>query len=217
MKIGLRILENDAVINRHILNALKKGLDSAIKRSIGTVSTQIKSTVKEAITSSPEYRELIGGELQAELGVPESSARLEQILDIWLASLNVSRKPVRISGSSLTGGFALFMIREDWADVLGTSAAQYTTLKGKVIPWLEWLLLAGDQTIITDYTFSASVPPGFYSRTGRGVMLEAPQRRWHVPRRYSGTALDNFVTRALFGVGEKIQQVMQKEVQKRFN
>ena len=55
MKIGLRILENDAVINRHILNALKKGLDSAIKRSIGTVSTQIKSTVKEAITSSPEY------------------------------------------------------------------------------------------------------------------------------------------------------------------
>ena len=217
MKIGLRILENDAVINRHILNALKKGLDSAIKRSIGTVSTQIKSTVKEAITSSPEYRELIGGELQAELGVPESSARLEQILDIWLASVNVSRKPVRISGSSLTGGFALFMIREDWSDVLNSPSSRYVTLKGQQIPWLEWLLLAGDQTIITDYTFSATIPPRYKSRTGKGVMLEAPQRRWHVPRKYSGTALDNFVTRSLSGVGQQIQQVMQKEVQKRFN
>ncbi len=188
-----------------------------MKRSIGSVSSQIKNIVKQAIISSPEYRELLGGELQAELGVPETSARLDQITDIWLASLTISRKPVRISGASLTGGFSLFMIREDWSDVLGTSAAQYTTLKGKVVPWLEWLLLAGDQTIITDYTFSASIPRGFYSRTGGGVMLQAPQRRWHVPRKYSGTALDNFVTRALSGVGQQIQEVMQKEVQKRFN
>ena len=217
MRLSLKILENDATIQKHILNALKKGLESAMKRSIGSVSSQIKNIVKQAIISSPEYRELLGGELQAELGVPETSARLDQITDIWLASLTISRKPVRISGASLTGGFSLFMIREDWSDVLGTSAAQYTTLKGKVVPWLEWLLLAGDQTIITDYTFSASIPRGFYSRTGGGVMLQAPQRRWHVPRKYSGTALDNFVTRALSGVGQQIQEVMQKEVQKRFN
>ncbi len=216
MRVSLKILENNATIHKHILNALKKGLESAMKRSVGSVSIEVKNVVKQAIISSPEYRELVGGELQAELGVPESSSRLEQILDIWLASLNVSRKPVRISGSSLSGGFSLFMIREDWSDVLGTSAAQYTTLKGKIIPWLEWLLLAGDQTIITDYTFSATVPAGYYSRTGGGVMLDAPQRRWHVPRQYSGTALDNFVTRALLGVGEEVQKIMQAEVQKRF-
>lgn len=216
MKIGLKILENDTTIQKRALKLIKGALDSAIKRSVSVASTEIKSLVRRAIVSSDEYRELLGGELQAELGVPDSATRLDYILQIWLNSLTVSRKPVRISGSSITGGFSIFMIREDWSDVLGSSSAQYVTAKGKVIPWLEWLLLAGDATIITDYTFSANVPQNFNSRTGRGVMLEAPQRRWSVPRKYAGTAADNFVTRSLHGIGEQIGSIMQKEVQKRF-
>ncbi len=216
MRVSLKIIENNATIEKNILSALRKGLNGAIRKSVSTVSTQVKNIVREAITSSVEYQELLGGELEAELGIPDSFARVENILDIWLQSLTINRKPVRISGRSITGGFALFMIREDWSDVLNSPSSRYITLKGRQIPWLEWLLLAGDQTIITDYTFSATIPPRYTSRTGKGVMLEAPQRRWHVPRKYSGTALDNFVTRSLLGVGPKIQQVMQKEVQKRF-
>lgn len=216
MKLSLKLLQNNAVIENHILQSLRKGLDGAIRKSVGSVSSKVKNIVREAITSSVEYGELVGGELEAELGIPDSSSRVENILDIWLQSLTITRKPVRISGKSMAGGFAVFMIREDWSDVLNSPSSRYVTLKGKQIPWLEWLLLAGDQTIITDYTFSATIPPRYKSRTGKGVMLEAPQRRWHVPRKYSGTALDNFVTRSLSGVGQQIQQVMQKEVQKRF-
>ena len=216
MKIDLKILENDTTIQKRALKLIKGALDSAIKRSVSVASTEIKSLVRRAIVSSDEYRELLGGELQAELGVPDSATRLDYILQIWLNSLTVSRKPVRISGSSIAGGFSIFMIREDWSDVLGSSAAQYVTIKGKSMPWLEWLLLAGDATIITDYTFSANIPRGFNSRTGGGVMLEAPQRRWSVPRQHAGTAADNFVTRSLYGIGEQIGDIMQREVQKRF-
>jgi len=216
MKIGLKLLENDAVIQKRVLKLIKDALDSAIKRSIGIVSTETKNLVRGAIVSSDEYRELLGGELQAELGVADSSTRLGYILEIWLDSLTISRKPVRISGSYITGGFSIFMIKQDWSDVLGSSAAQYVTSKGTVMPWLEWLLLAGDATIIKDYTFSANIPKGFNSRTGGGVMLDAPQKRWSVPRRYAGTAADNFVTRSLQGIGEQVGNLMQKEVQKRF-
>ena len=51
MRLSLKILENDATIQKHILNALKKGLESAMKRSVGTLSNQIKNIVKQAITS----------------------------------------------------------------------------------------------------------------------------------------------------------------------
>ena len=71
MKIGLKLLENDAVIQKRVLKLIKDALDSAIKRSIGIVSTETKNLVRGAIVSSDEYRELLGGELQAELGVAD--------------------------------------------------------------------------------------------------------------------------------------------------
>ena len=157
---------------------------------------------------------MVGGELQAELGVPDSATRLSGILDIWLNSMKISKRTIRPVGGKISGGITINMIKEDYSDVLGTSESFYTTSKGQQIPWLDWLLLAGDRTIVADYIFTEDISFG-KSRTGLGLMRHQRAGRWHVPREFAGTAKNNFVTRALSPLQDKVINIMQKEVAKR--
>ena len=97
---------------------------------------------------------------------------------------------------------------------MGTTEASYTTLKGRVIPWLEWLLIAGDKTLLADYVFTEDVSVGT-SRTGLGLMRQQNTGRWHVPREFAGTAKNNFVTRALSRLENEVITIMQQEVVRR--
>ena len=214
MKANFKLLESDAEISKRISKQIADSLNSAVMGAVPTISSRIKSLVRNAIVSSPEYISLLGGVLQGELGVPSSGERLSRILDIWLKSMKISRKPIRSVGSRISGGITVTMIRDDYGDVLGTAEASYTTSKGRNIPWLEWLLIAGDKTLVADYIFTEDISTGI-SRTGLGLMRQKNTGRWHVPREFAGTATNNFVTRALSRLEGEVIAIMQKEVAKR--
>ena len=185
-------------------------------KALPEIVNKIKVAVVNRIKSSDEYAELQGGTLQAQLGVPNSNSRLERITDIWISNISIKRKPIRAMGSNrITGGFSIGMIKNDWSDVLATSDANYTTEKGKNIPWLEWLLIAGDKTIIDDYTFTPDIPAKARSRTGLGIMKANLRRRWGVPSQYAGTTQNNFVTRSLEGIDKEIIAIMQSEISRK--
>ena len=142
VKINLTIKESEAEINRRVIKSLSKSLNEAAMKALPEIVNKIKVAVVNRIKSSDEYAELQGGTLQAQLGVPNSNSRLERITDIWISNISIKRKPIRAMGSNrITGGFSIGMIKNDWSDVLATSDANYTTEKGKNIPWLEWLLI----------------------------------------------------------------------------
>ncbi len=215
MRANFKLVESQAEINRRIVKQIASSLNAAVTSAIPVISSKIKDAVKTAITSSREYGELLGGSLQAELGVPDSGGKLARILDIWLASMKISKTPIRASSGRIVGGISIVMIREDYADVLGTSEASYTTLKGKKIPWLQWLLIAGDDTkLVADYVFTDDVSRG-NSRTGLGLMRSQRGGRWHVPREFAGTIKNNFVTRALSTLEGQVITIMQNEIAKR--
>ena len=214
MRANFKLLESNAEISKRISKQIAGSLNSAVMGAIPTISSKIKSLVKNAISHSPEYISLQGGTLQGELGVPSSGTRLSRILDIWLESMQISRKQIRSAGNRISGGITISMIRDDYGDVLGTTEASYTTLKGRVIPWLEWLLIAGDKTLVADYVFTEDVSVGT-SRTGLGLMRQQNTGRWHVPREFAGTAKNNFVTRALSRLENEVITIMQQEVVRR--
>ena len=214
--LTITILESNAEISRRILRSLAKSLNNAAMSALPEITQQIKKIVKAAIEGSREYGELQGGTLQAELGVPSAPSRLSKITDIWLSNISIKRKPIRASGGSrITGGFSIGMIKKDWSDVLSSSESSYTTDKGKNIPWLEWLLIAGDKTIIDDYVFSPNITEGARSRTGLGIMKQAAKRRWHVPPEYAGTTQNNFVTRSLNGISDDVINIISKEISRK--
>ena len=214
MKASFKLLESQSEINKSIVKQISKSLNVAVMGAVPVIADRIKSLVRNAITSSPEYNELLGGSLQAELGVPSSGSRLSRILDTWLKSMQISKQPIRASGSKIVGGMTITMIRDDYADVLGTAEASYITAKGQKIAWLDWLLMAGDKTLVADYIFTEDIGRG-KSRTGLGLMKREKKKRWHVPREFAGTIKNNFVTRALSKLENQVVNIMQAEIAKR--
>ncbi len=81
-------------------------------------------------------------------------------------------------------------------------------IKNGNLPWLKWLLTLGDAIIIADY----GVQYGPFGRTGEARMTRkyAP---FKVNTKYSGTADNNFISKALGNYSSEIQQVIVKALQ----
>ena len=217
VRVSLTLKESEAQISAEINKRIGQRLSSALKSAAPLILSEIKDVVRQAISSSPEYRELFGGSLQAELGVPNAGGKIDRILDMWLESIQVEIDRPKFGMRGVTGGLSVVGIRDGYADVLGTSDASYVTEKGRTIPWLQWLLIEGDRAIIADYTFSSNIASGQRSRTGLGVMRQDRSKRWRVPPQFSGTSTNNFVTRSLESVAVQIEKAIQFHIERFFS
>jgi hypothetical protein len=215
VRVSLSLKESDFQIASQMNKIIAKRLKDALRSAAPLILNDIKSIVRSAISSSPEYRELFGGSLQAELGLA-SPAVVDRILDMWIESISIEISQVKSSPRAISGGLSIFGIRDGYADVLSSSEATYTTEKGRQIPWLQWLLLEGDRVIITDYAFSTDIGSGQRSRTGLGVMRKDTRKRWRVPPQFSGTSDNNFVSRSLEQVSIEIEKTIRHHIERAF-
>ena len=187
-----------------------------VKRESATIKTtvndQVRKAVREALVSTPEYQSILQGKLKAELGIPNSNARIIAVIDTWVNNIVVTVK----TGTTPLLLIYIGIIKSDYSDVLSLPQAQYTykSKRGEgEIPWLKWLLLEGDIRIITRYEFSNN-PKG--SRTGMGIMISKEKGTWQVPPEFSGTSVDNFATRALGNIGNVIDKIVERAIRSRF-
>lgn len=212
INLDLKLVETQDQIVAKILKAIANHLRIALRAAKPEILKRVKEVVERAITTSPEYHSLMGGQLQGELGVPEPHSRIDQLLAIWLNEIQIIEKPVRIVADRIVGGFRIEVIKRNLRAVLNSPASSYVTEKGETIPWLRWLTLMGDAVIVRDYSVDFSNPKN--SRTGLAVMVGDTGSNWFVPPEYSGTIDNNFVTRALKGVIPTISAIIEEEVVK---
>jgi|LULM01.1.fsa_nt_gb hypothetical protein len=175
------------------------------------ITDQLRKTVRDSLVATPEYQSIVQGKLRAELGIPNSQSRIIEVIDTWINNMVVTVKASNNPFLQIEIG----MIQGDYGDVLALPAAQYTYSSrrgGGTIPWLKWLLLEGDKRIITKYEFSNN-PRG--SRTGMGIMISKAKGAWQVPPEFSGTSVDNFATRALDGIENKIDKIVETTIKGR--
>lgn len=194
MKLNLSLLETNAQIFDSIMSGMRDVLDNAIRKSIPRISNEIKQIMTDALMSEPEYASLISGKLKADFGIRDSSM-VNQIVSQLSDTITVSSKPVSIKSNGLTGGLTLQMIPStDFGGIIYQNIAQTQDDKGYSLPWLEWLLLQSNNTIIKNYEVKYGSSP--YSRSGMALMVES-NSDWRVPPEFAGSQNNNWTTRAI--------------------
>lgn len=202
---SFEIIESESEIEKAILIALKTQVDKYFKNVFKNIKDKLSNAVIEALTNAPEYDSLINGRLKAEFGIPDPEIKIQQLFSIW-KNINFKYTPVTIQGSKLSGSFILEMIRSDLSDVLSSDATKVITEKGQTLNWLEWLCLEDNKTIIKDYRVEFGQNP--YSRTGLAVMRKDISSKWKVPSEFSGNIDNNWITRSIDGINDKINSII---------
>jgi hypothetical protein len=208
MKFTISLLESDKNISNDILKAFIPKLNIYMNDGINIIKSELPGILRRGIALSPEYDAILNGILKYEFGIPDSSIKLAGLIDIWANNIEYSYQKPRIVGSVIKSSFSANAIRVDFADVLYTDFALVIDgLRAYSLPWLEWLLLEGNKTIIKNY--EVSIGPNKRSRTGNAIMKQS-RGSWKVPSEYAGTINDNWITRAIDGVQSDIESLLNK-------
>jgi len=207
LNFGIKLVDNSRQIIKKILVEFRKQLRIVFPIALSELEIEVRNLIRLAIQSQPEYISLLGGTLQAELGVPDSEGRLAAIIDTYVQNIKVELLPIQIRGKTLSGKI-IIRFDSQFNELLTLAESHYLTDRGEVIPWLRWLLIEGDLTI-TEYTFRthpAEVVDA-YSRTGLGLMFKTRGGRWSMPAEFVGTIGDNFITRAISSIRPELDKL----------
>jgi hypothetical protein len=74
-------------------------------------------------------------------------------------------------------------------------------------------LTGGNQLLVSDFRYYGGQDTGRWSRTGLGIMIPS-QQGWRCPGEFSGTATDNWLTRALNNMKPPLVEIIKSELQK---
>ncbi len=194
--ISLEIVTPVLEIEKMILKVLRDILNKGLPKVAKGVQKDLQQNIAKVFTTSNEYESLLNGPLSAHFGFEKGaeSIRLDSIISTLAKNIKVRHVKVSIKGKKLTGGLSIEMFEGDFLDILSLPAAQVNN-KGEFLPWLDWMLLRGDQIIIADYNIDFASHPK--SRSGEAVMVFNPSGFWRVPPGVSGTIKKNWITRAV--------------------
>tara|TARA_R110000824_G_scaffold9415_10_gene42189 strand:- start:3437 stop:4117 length:681 start_codon:yes stop_codon:yes gene_type:complete len=200
--LGINLISKPATIKKNILRALIKNLKTKIPAMRPKIETTVRGLIGKYIRLSPEYLSFGGGLLQQELGVVDPYPSLDEMIAIIANTATVTMKPIYQRSGQIAGGFTVTAVPSNFYSQVET-LGQYTSKNGHKIPWLKWLLTAGDSIIIQDYRISFGGRSSQFSRTGGPIMRKSDEG-WgisasnsRVPPQYSGTVNRNFVTRSM--------------------
>lgn len=208
MRLSLRLIDNNKDISNAILQALLTDVTRYFENGIYIIKNELPQIIKQSIINTPEYDSLLNGELRYEFGIPDPGIKLAGLLDIWSENIKYSYMKPTITGDKIKAIFSASTVRVDYADVLYSDYGLVTdAARGYTLPWLEWLLLEGNKTIIDKY--EVIIGPNQYSRTGNALMKPS-NKSWRVPSTYAGTASDNWITRAIDSVTDDIENLLNK-------
>ena len=211
MKLSLKLLESNGELNKSILDALIPEVDAYMKNKLQFIRTNLPAIIEDIITNSETYSSLVGGQLQYEFGIPDPQPKLDEILNIWTKNIDITYNRPVSSSANIKASFSVSLIRSDFSDVLSSDAALVVdSLRGYNLPWLEWLLLEGNKTIIKNQ--QVIVGSSKFSRTGLALMRESNQS-WKVPSQFAGSISNNWITRAI----DDNQNIINNFLQKAFN
>ena len=191
-----------ALINK----ALAKEGEKLLKKASSNIRGKVKEVVRRAIATCPEMRELSSGTLKFDFGLTEdpSSAIANSVAN----STRVSVSKITSRGGSFRGGVKITVQPSTFSNLLSLSVAEQAIEMGGSIPWLRWLLTAGDAIIIGDFGVDYETGTG---RSG-GATMSKSEKPFKINPLYSGDEQDNFVTRALDPVLKEISSIVRKEL-----
>jgi len=206
MRFSFKIVDSPKEIRDNILKAMLPEVTSLMNKGMTKLKSNLPNIIKQAIINTPEYESLSGGKLKYEFGIANVDSKLASLINVWSTNIQYAYKAPSITAGRIRSSFSASMIKADFSDVLYADfAAVVDTLRGYTLPWLEWLLLEGNKTIVRNY--QVILGPNRASRTGYALMKPA-NRSWKVPSEFSGTLNNNWITRAIDSAESNIQKLL---------
>lgn len=212
MKFSLKLVESESIIRSQILNTLKDQINIALTATVNDVRREVVELVKNALETEPEFSSLISGELRREFGISDTSNVQIAVSNI-ANSILIEKTPVSINNAGLSGGLKISLINnQDYGGALSDESGQVVdNTRGYSLPWLEWLLLKGNQIIVRDFEVKLGANPR--SRSGDAVMVPSSSN-WRVPPQFAGTVRENWTTRALSKIDDKIINIIKSRFER---
>lgn len=196
--------------NDEITAIFQQEIRERIKQTIKALRKRVIDTFYECLTEDSEtYEELNNAfGLQGELGVvdyyvAETAAAISKM---------ISLETIPPTGKNL-GGFRLTFVKGGMESILSLPYAQYETNKGVTIPWLQWLLTAGNSILISDYIIGVEKDFGKYSRTGMLIMMPKKGGSFSIDAQNSGTENHNWITKAIAQAQPRIERMLMGAIQ----
>jgi hypothetical protein len=203
--ISLKILESNSQIKDKIYEAILQELNKRVFKNKKNVTTRLQNAVKRWIEAQPEIASLransSAGSLGAQFGLTSATSDVvaDRITSAVAGSMIVKIQPIK---KTLKGTLEINFQRDDFINLLSLQSGHVLTEKGTDLHWLDWLLIKGDTTIITGYTYI----PGPLGRSGGGEMNIGGL--WRVPPEFSGTITNNFITRSFKGTEKETAEIL---------
>lgn len=206
LKGKIIIKDSNEKIEKNFLSASEKELKTIFQSAKPKIESGIKNLVLSALLNCPEIKSLQSGQLRLDFGLPIDPTN--EIITAVVNSTYVYFKNFRFTKYTVKNVFSIYIQPSDFRNLIDNAYANVITEQGEVLPWLEWLLTAGDAVVISGY--SVEYGPNKNSRTGAAVMV--PVGFFKVDSQYSGTVENNFITRALQGKENEISEIIRKNL-----
>ena len=206
MRISANIVETNDEINTMILEIMADHINDTLNIAMPKITTEIKELVALSLREEPEYQSLLSGRLRAEFGLSDTNM-VDNIIDKLVSTIDVSRPTVSYNKIGLVGGFTITMMKsDDMNGLIFTDIASVISNNGQHLPWLQWLLLEGNNAIVKNF----DVKMGSYSQSRSGMAIMVSSRdNWRVPPEFVGTISNNWTTRAIDRIEDKIYTLIQ--------
>lgn len=200
------IKDSNQKIEKNILSTSEKEIKILFQRAKPRIESDIKNLVLSSLEDCPEIKSLRDGQLRFDFGIPIDPTN--EIITAIVNSIYVYFKNFRLTKKEVKNIFSIYIQPSDFKNLLGNAYGNVITEQGELLPWLEWLLTAGNAVVISGY--SVEYGPNPNSRTGAAVMI--PVGFFKVDSKYSGTAENNFITRALANKEKEISEIIRKNL-----
>ena len=205
MSISIELVDSFPKIKADIYKSLaielNKRMKSKVRRAPRILRDRIKDWMREAVEIQSLLSQGIPSSLNATFGLtPGTPAEaVNAIVSTISEAITMEFKPV----SNKLAGSVIFRFQStDFSELLGLPQGHQFTEMGTDLHWLEWLLVKGDSVIVKGYLYQ----PSNSGRSGGGTMDIGGTFR--VPPQYSGTASNNFVTRAFLGRDKELAKIL---------
>lgn len=181
-------------------------------RAADIVSNRLSGIVETQIRQSYEADVITRGRVRNELGLLHPERIIEDLIDRIVEFAEVVIDPPMPGDHTLQSSIKVALLRKDLIEALNVEGASFTSENGFDVPWMKWTLLDGSESEVLGYHYRHISSPK--SRTGTGVMVKNPTDSWSPPGEFQGVQGDNWLIRALNGIGDEIGKTLIKALQK---
>lgn len=185
-------------VQREINKILVRRLNTIGETAIDQIASEVKDLAHTTFINSEIYNRLINGDLRGHFGLPAASASdlVNEVIREAVNLLEIQYHPIKLIGTGqITGGGLQVGVTYDMIHKLLLTRAGSINIEKGVLPWLEWLLVRGDQVLVFGYGIVLKNA----GRSELGVMAKGESLSWRVPPDVAGTEENNWITRELRG------------------